>query len=71
MEILMTDTTCICETCGCRDACDFYAESIKPVIEVTENTCCMGVDPVADAYVKKLIEVLDGFSCEYYEGEDK
>lgn len=67
MRTLMTDNNCTCKTCGCNNVCEFYAESIKPVLEVVENTVCLGTDPVATEYVGKLNKALDDFYCEYKE----
>lgn len=67
MVTLMTDNNCVCKTCSCNNVCEFYAESIKPVLEVVEKTICLGTDPVATEYVEKLNKVLDDFYCEYKE----
>lgn len=52
--------TCICQQCGCAYVCEYYAETIKPVIEAVEANLCNMSDP----FIRKLDEAIESFTCE-------
>ena len=64
---ISTNTPCTCKTCGCKDVCEFYDIAVRPVIEITEETCWDSSDPHSIAYIKSLMTLLDNFICEYKE----
>ena len=55
---------CICESCDCKSECEFYAETIKPCMEVVEANLYDDSEP----FVACLIRNLNDFECEYFEG---
>jgi hypothetical protein len=57
----------MCNNCGCKDVCEFYAVAIAPVIQVVEDTSYDGTDPTSVAYIHKLAEALDSIYCDYHE----
>ena len=54
--------TCICEKCDCVEECEFFQQSIKPVVEAVNAN----YDP-ADRYIKALEIVIGGYMCDYFE----
>ncbi len=54
--------TCCCEKCDCVEECEFFAQSIKPVVEAVNAN----YDP-ADRYIKALEIVVGGYMCDYFE----
>lgn len=55
--------TCICESCDCKSECEFYADTIKPCIDVVGNNLCDDSEP----FIACLIRNLNDYECEYYE----
>lgn len=64
---IVSKAKCMCDNCGCKDVCEFYAAAIEPVIKVVEDTTYDGTDHTSIAYIKKLAEALDSIYCEYHE----
>lgn len=59
--------SCICEKCDCKSECDFYKETIEPCLEVVR----VNLNDDSEPFIKGLIVNLNGFVCEYFEGEKK
>lgn len=57
------EVNCICQTCGCKEECDFYKETIKPGIEIAEKNFFNTSEP----FIACLIRNLNEFECEYLE----
>lgn len=55
--------TCICQQCKCIYECEYYAETILPVIKTVADN----LGNVSDTFIRKLDEALEGFTCEYKE----
>ena len=64
---IVSKAKCMCDNCGCKDVCEFFAVAIAPVIQVVEDTSYDGTDPTSIAYIKKLAEALDSIYCDYHE----
>ena len=63
MEIWNKPITCICQQCKANRVCDYYTQTIKPVITVVgENLYEM-----SDPFVRALDEALENFTCGYKE----
>ena len=54
---------CICQECECTIECTYFAETIKPVIQVVEAN----LNEMSDPFVRALDEALENFTCEYKE----
>lgn len=57
--------SCICQHCDCRKDCEFFEETVGPVINVVEVNLYDDSDP----FIKCLMRNLEEFECEYYEKE--
>lgn len=64
---IVSKAECMCNNCGCKDVCEFYAVAIAPVIQVVEETVYDNTDHTSIAYIKKLAEALDSIYCNYHE----
>lgn len=64
---IVSKARCMCNNCGCKDVCEFYAVAIAPVIAVVEGTTYDNTDHTSIAYISKLAEALDSVFCEYHE----
>lgn len=64
---IVSKAKCMCNNCGCKDVCEFYAVAIAPVIEVVEGTTYDNTDHTSIAYISKLAEALDSIFCDYHE----
>ena len=53
---------CKCKNCDCCEECEFFQQSIKPVVEAVNAN----YDP-ADHYMRSLAAVLGNFECDYFE----
>lgn len=53
---------CKCKSCDCIGECEFFKESIRPVIEAVNAN----YDPT-DTYIRMLVKVLEGYQCDYFE----
>lgn len=60
MEIWNKPITCICQQCKCNHVCEYYAQTIKPVITVVSENYYEMSDP----FVRKLDEALESFTCD-------
>ena len=60
MELYSKPITCICQQCKCAYACEYYTETIKPVIEVI----AANLYEMSDPFIRKLDEALESFTCE-------
>jgi hypothetical protein len=63
MELYTKPVTCICQTCKCAHVCEYFAETIKPVIEVIGAN----LYEMSDPFIRKLDEALKSFTCDYQE----
>lgn len=53
---------CICKRCACISECEYYKETVQPVLNIVEaDVFC------DDGFVNKLANVLEEFECEYFE----
>ena len=59
----MVTVNCICQTCDCKEECDFYADTIKPAIEIAEKNFFDTSEP----FITCLVRNLNEFECEYLE----
>lgn len=52
----------LCENCACKTECEYFEETVKPIIDVISS-------PFADEdeFVIQIREVLENFKCEYFE----
>lgn len=64
---MVKPTTCICQCCACRSTCEYFEETVKPVI----NVVAVNLYEMSDPFVCKLDEALESFTCEYFEEERK
>lgn len=54
--------TCCCKRCDCVEDCEYFQQSIQPVVEALNAN----YDP-ADHYMRTLENVLSNYDCEYFE----
>lgn len=54
-------TQCICEHCSCVNECEYFEETIKPVVK------SVGLTLTQDEFTSGLIHLLRDFKCEYFE----
>ena len=52
---------CICDNCGCSDECEYYNETMKPILDAARMPF------VEDAFICKLQEAIEEFGCEFFE----
>lgn len=52
---------CICETCDCQSECEYFNSVIYPIV----TRVCSPLQ--LDSFTTKIIDVLEGFTCDYYE----
>jgi hypothetical protein len=53
---------CLCDRCDCCEECEFFEQSVKPVVEAVNAN----YDPM-DRYMRSLVDVLCNFQCDYFE----
>ena len=54
---------CICQQCKCASECEYYAQTIAPVIKVVQDN----LYEMSDPFVRQLDEALESFTCDYAE----
>jgi len=67
---IVSKAKCMCDNCGCKDVCEFYAVAIAPVIQVVEDTSYDNTDHTSVAYISKLADasdILDDKAMRYLE----
>lgn len=52
---------CICERCDCRSECEYFDSTVYPIISRVCNPY------LCDSFTEKIIDVLEDFTCEYFE----
>jgi hypothetical protein len=52
---------CICEHCGCVDECEYFKETVEPIIKAVDMTI------TRDEFISEIIHALSNFKCEYFE----
>lgn len=55
--------TCLCQMCKIASECEYYAQTVEPVIKVVQDN----LYEMSDPFVRKLDEALESFTCEYVE----
>ena len=55
-------TQCICNKCKCVNECEYYEETVKPVIDAASTVILYD-----DSFTNKIKDVLEEFECEYFE----
>ena len=63
MDIRNKPVTCICQQCKCASVCEYFTQTIEPVIKVIRDNFYEMSDP----FVRKLDEALESFTCDYKE----
>ena len=52
---------CICDNCDCSGECEYYNETMKPILDAARMPF------VEDAFIVKLQEAIEEFECEFFE----
>ena len=52
---------CICEQCNCRSKCEYFKETIEPIVKA------VGMTIAQDEFTSNIRYTLRNFKCEYYE----
>ena len=60
-EIMLKFKECICERCDCADECEYYEETIKPILDV------IAPFSIGDSFLVAISNVIKDFECEYFE----
>ena len=55
-------TQCICNKCSCVSDCEYYEETIEPIISAVTKTVFYD-----DSFTVKIKDALEAFECEYFE----
>lgn len=63
MELWDKSVTCVCQTCKCAGVCEYFTQTIEPVIKVVSDNYYEMSDP----FVRQLDEALGSFTCDYKE----
>lgn len=63
MKLYSKPVTCVCQTCKCANVCEYFTETIEPVIKVVRDN----LYEMSDPFVRKLDEALESFTCDYKE----
>ena len=58
----MKFTQCICNKCLCASDCEYYEETVEPIINAVTKTVFYD-----DSFTVKIKDVLETFECEYFE----
>lgn len=58
----MRQVRCICKKCACVNECEYYKETVEPIINVMIITVLYD-----DLFTAKIKDVLEEFECEYFE----
>lgn len=52
---------CICEHCSCVDECEYFKETVEPIVKA------VGMTITQDEFTSEIIHALRDFKCEYFE----
>lgn len=52
---------CICDKCSCMSECDYYEETIKPIITGAKTMI------EEDEFTTRIKDALSDYKCEYFE----
>ena len=54
---------CICLHCSCVDECEYFNDTIKPIVKSVVNNMTLSYDE----FTSGILHVLREFECEYFE----
>lgn len=60
-ETMLRIVKCTCDNCDCSGECEYYNETMKPILDATRMPF------VEDAFIVKLQEAIEEFECEFFE----
>lgn len=52
---------CLCKNCGCQNVCEYYHETIEPIVDVVKYPLWQ------DTFTIQIREVLEKFQCDSFE----
>lgn len=58
----MKFTQCICNKCSCASDCEYYEETVEPIISAVTKSVFYD-----DSFTVKIKDALEEFECEYFE----
>ena len=60
-ETMLRIVKCICDNCDCSGECEYYNETMKPILDAVRMPF------VEDVFICKLQEAVEEFECEFFE----